>query len=120
MVSFKCSYIQAYYNLGYIEGVANIIDNATIDYTYHTHSSSCYRGCTYEWTCTYDVQGYDATGEAHGYWHKTEYHTCGLGTLRTSGGGGLGNMRTGGTSTHKDVICGKTESTIESAIITFD
>lgn len=114
-------YNNSYYARGYSEGYAKI-DSATVNYIYHEHTTDCYE--------TIDVYGY-----------VTRYKSCpgklnydipnsqewGCGVCGHEGGGGKNDpcpaqipyQSYEKVGTIEQLKCGKTEDTIEKAIISY-
>lgn len=98
----------SYYNQGYADGIANI-NNGSIVYTYHEHSDSCFKTCR----VTYDITVKYGNGLCN---VNIVHHECGQSSQFLTGVPYTGQS----TEYHDYYICGKTESTIESATIVFD
>ena len=108
-----------YYNLGYLDGKADI-PNASIEYEYHVHTGSNGSGCyTYRRTCgasiLNDCEDPDGNG---GYIFTGDNYYC-----TGSPSHGYGSSNPGSRCPAFlgwSLGCGKTESTIEKAIIVFE
>ena len=99
------NYNNSYYARGFANGTAEALNSSKVTYTYHKHDSNCYSVC--DGTVNYLRQGATGTvvmicnkcGQYH--YRKTEESqpfTCNI----------------------TSIICGKTEDTIETAIISFE
>lgn len=91
--------------------------SAQISYTYHQHSSTCYKSCT----VTHSVS---ASYQVEGGWYRTNtwrHSSCGQRTqTSTENVTAYGYTEAGSsTSTHQYLICGKSTTTPISATITF-
>ena len=113
------------YNDGYNKGFNDAKSRAKIVNVYHRHSGSCYRTCTvtYRWgDCynsssggkTWGIQNRHITDTCTG--ERVENHDREYGC--TSDMYNRGGQTS--TSTYQQLICGKTESTIEGATVSFD
>lgn len=93
-----------YYNCGYIQGTAEAFNSVDIKYTYHQHQGGCYSQCTGRLTFVRDTKA-----------QESEYRCdrCGRTYYLGGGSGKWTNTQCQTICT----ICGKTESTIESATI---
>lgn len=93
-----------YYNCGYIQGTAEAFNSIDIKYTYHQHQGGCYSQCTGRLTFVRDTKA-----------QESEYRCdrCGRTYYLGGGSGKWTNTQCQTICT----ICGKTESTIESATI---
>lgn len=132
----------SYYNKGYAQGIADGLDNANIEYTYHHHIDSCVNhvsgSCTVTWERTGFVKDNAYCGSCNHY-VDTAYFTgrhsnpeCNGSTLSSSS---VGYCHSGGwhddcrndipgnynhSYSYDNYICGYTEGGIESAKITFN
>ena len=101
--------------MGYAEGLAKI-DNASVSYTYHSHSDSCYVTGSCRATPTERISG----GKT---WIGYSHSACGqawAGIDWKDGSSNYSGNYNAYNHEYKNLICGKTEQTIESATISFE
>lgn len=96
--------------MGYVDGMSNNTQNATVEYIYHEHTEACKATCTFKTICFRNEDGYGIT---------VSHHSCNSNSNGTWYYGGNPPWIGEKWITHTYYLCGKTESTIESAIITF-
>lgn len=109
---------KAYYNWGYINGFNKNEKNVEITYTYHEHTDDCYSSQP----CTVTRVVTNNTGTRV---YFTETHSsCGRGIVTSATSSSNLHDAVGtiyiDTHTYETLTCGKTESTIESAVILFN
>ena len=81
----------------------------------HHHNAGCYQLCTYSWTGCEGSNGWtDGDGISHCNYRETHSICNGGQTMykvydHPNYGGGASGHRSGGTSTHAVLVCGKTE-----------
>ena len=129
---YKCHYPHkghndTYFDLGYAAGYAKT-ENASLTYLYHFHvdaegnvQSANYKasksgGCFSKGICggKYLNDGHDQ------YYHWIKCNRCGYRKSTDHGSAGDGCSREVSNAGYYLINCGKTESTIESAVITFN
>lgn len=132
----------SYYNKGYAQGIADGLDNASVEYTYHHHVDSCKEHVSGSCTVTWERTGFEKDNAYCGscnHYVDTAYFTgrhsnpeCNGATLSSSS---VGHCHSGGwhddcrndipdnynhSYSYDNYICGYTEGGIESAKITFN
>ena len=126
---------QAFYAIGYMDGINQALDNVTITYTYHNHTgengTGCYTtaikhshtsACNRTIACTCSSYKGDTSNP-----DDIVCGRCGHHVARHGGGGKCSKTETTigcgigeGTVTGYNLGCGKTETTIETAYIVFN
>lgn len=122
---------KAHYQQGYLDGLQEATENTAIQYVYHSHSNDCYTGyhehtescskksCHGAFDCTSHGLYYDGPIAFCRYTCINGHNT---GPMRHGSGSSCGaSVYTCGDSpdNQQRLSCGKSESTIESAVITF-
>ena len=135
----------SYYTLGYSEGVAEALNSAYIQYTYHAHSGNtssrggCYTTPVYHshsCLCYYEATKGEKVYDGDKVFRRYTCSNCGTSSIQGDGVNDngsptiicsycqkIGYYKCGkSTSTIESykLSCGKTTSTIESAILTFN
>lgn len=106
--------INSYYNLGYSDGLAKI-NNASVSYTYHSHSDSCYATESCRATPSERVIGSKT-------WIGYSHSACGqawAGIDWKEGSSGYSGNYYEYSHEYKYLVCGKNEGDIEEAVITY-
>ncbi len=119
------------YNQGYSDGLNKALNGASISYVYHQHTDACIRTCTFTQYTSKSYAGFSheegvACG-GHGSMYKCiigqRGHECGHNWEHSgyycSTCSNIDDYGGSRDSSHTYYTCGKTESTIESAVITF-
>ena len=113
-----------YYTHGITDGLAKV----NVTYVYHQHTKACYKICTITVNYTSKNQqnlhcsGSTESGHSYDCWQGYEQHSiCGnTGVVSVKHIAGRNTSCPASTTwTHDCLICGKTETTIEQAIINY-